>query len=95
MMVEYEQDSNSVIIYPTESKEGKYLTRAYKDIQKILKYIGLKQKIQILDNEYFNTLKNFMAEEEELFQLVPHEIHRINAAKRHIQTWKNHFISGL
>ena len=36
-----------------------------------------------------------MAEEEELFQLVPPEIHRRNVAYRHIQTWKNHFISEL
>ena len=29
------------------------------------------------------------------FQLVPPHFHRRNAAKRAIQTWKNHFCSGL
>ena len=36
-----------------------------------------------------------MTEEEENFQMVPQEIYRRNAAERHIQTWKKHFIGVL
>ena len=36
-----------------------------------------------------------MAEEEELFQLVPMEIHKRNVAEWHIQTRENFFISVL
>ena len=58
MMVEYEQDSNDIMVEPTKSKEGTELTKAYKAIQNTLKDRGLKPKIHILDNEYSNTLKN-------------------------------------
>ena len=36
-----------------------------------------------------------MEEENETFQLVPPHLHRRNAAERAIQTFKNHFISGM
>ena len=36
-----------------------------------------------------------MEEENENFQLVPPHLHRQNAAERAIQTFKNHFISGI
>ena len=56
MMVAYEQDSNYIIVDPTKSKGGTDLTIAYKVIQKTLKDRGLKPKIHILDNEFYNTL---------------------------------------
>ena len=48
-----------------------------------------------MDNEFSNTLKQIITEEEELFHLVSPEIHRKKSAERHIQTWRNNFISGL
>ena len=36
-----------------------------------------------------------MAKVEEKYQLVPPHVHRINAAKRAIQTLKNHLVAGL
>ena len=61
MMVAYEQDSNSIMVDPTKSKEGTYLKRAYKLMQKTLKDRGLKPKTHILDNECSNTLKFLMS----------------------------------
>ena len=92
-MVAYGKDSNAIMVNPMKSEEGTELTRAYKFIQNTLKDRGLKPKNYILDNEFSNTLKIFMTEEEELFQLVPPEIHRRNTAERHTQSRKSHFIS--
>ena len=36
-----------------------------------------------------------MEEDNETFQLVPPHLHQWNAAERAIQTFKNHFISGM
>ena len=91
MMVVYVQDSNSIMLEPKKSKEGTDLTMAYKVIKYTFKDRGLKPKIHILDNECSNTLKTFMAEEEELFQMVPPDIHRINESERYIQNVEETF----
>ena len=46
-------------------------------------------------NECSKVLKEYMEEENETFQLVPPHLHQRNAAERAIQTFKNHFISGI
>ena len=51
--------------------------------------------IHILDNECSQDLKNAFKKYNVDFQRVPPHSHRCNAAERTIQTWKNHFITGL
>ena len=49
-----------------------------------------------MDNECSKVIKTFIENENNVtLQFVePHE-HRVNAAERSIQTFKNHFVSGL
>ena len=56
---------------------------------------GHPANLHIMDNEAFDTLKTALFEHKIAYQLVPPHIHRRNAAKRAIQTFKNHFIAVL
>ena len=51
--------------------------------------------MHVLDNECSKVLKEYMEEENRLFQLVPPHLHRRNTSERAIQTFKNHFIAGI
>ena len=64
-------------------------------MRKLLCSRGLAPKTHVLDNKYSKVLKEYMTEENETFQLVPPHLHQRNAAERAIQTFKNHFISGM
>jgi hypothetical protein len=52
-------------------------------------------KLQRLDNEVSNDLKEYMSDQNISFQLVPPHVHRRNAAERALQSFKNHLIAGL
>ena len=64
-------------------------------MRKLLRSRGITPKMHVLDNECYKVLKEYMEEENENFQLVPPHLHRQNAAKRAIQTFKNHFIARI
>ncbi|KAL7460503.1 hypothetical protein ACHAXS_000946 [Conticribra weissflogii] len=54
-----------------------------------------KPKFCVLDNEASSTIKKFLIDESIDYQIVLPKEHGVNSAKRAIQTFKNHFISGL
>jgi hypothetical protein len=56
---------------------------------------GFKPKLKTLDNEASAALKNFFTSNDVDYQLVPPHYHRRNAAERAIQTFKEHFVTGL
>ena len=64
-------------------------------MRKLICIRGLTPKMNMLDNEGYKVLREYMEEENENFQLVTPHLHRQNAAERAIQTSKNHFISGI
>ena len=64
-------------------------------MRKLLCSRGLTPKTHVLDNKCSKVLKEYLEEENETFQLVPPHLHQQNAAERSIQTFKNHFISGM
>jgi hypothetical protein len=51
--------------------------------------------LNITDNQAVTALKDYLAKEQCAWQSVGPNNHRVNAAERAIQTFKNHFISGL
>ena len=56
---------------------------------------GYKIKLNVIDNQCTKQIKKFLTEKDcELMLVEPHN-HRVNAAGRAIQTFKNHFISAL
>jgi hypothetical protein len=95
LLVLYDYDSNSILAEPMKNRTAKSILAAYKSVHAKLCAAGLRPKLQRLDNECSQVLKDFMHEEEVDFQLVTPGSHRRNAAERAIRTFKNHFVAGL
>ena len=51
--------------------------------------------MQKMDNKTAADIEHFIATQNAALQYVPLDNHCTNEAKQAIQTWKNHFISGL
>ena len=56
---------------------------------------GFKPKLNVMDNQATKYIKQFLTEEDCELQLVEPHNHRVNAAERAIQTFKDAFISAL
>ena len=77
------------------NRTDKEMVNAYEEIISTLADHGLKPKLQRLDNEASRAPKRFLTSQEFAFQLAQHHMHRCNAVEWAIQTFKNHFMSGL
>jgi hypothetical protein len=71
----YDYDSNSIYAEPMKNKTANSILTAYKLVHQRLCAAGLKPKLQRLDNECSQTLKNFMTEQGIDYQLVPPHVH--------------------
>ena len=71
------------------------MVEAFKEVCTELKKRKLKPSLHKMDNECCKAVQTYIEEEYAHIQLVEPYIHRVNAAEQAIQTFKNHFISGL
>ena len=95
LFVMYDYDSNSIHAEPMKNCTANSILTAYKTVHQRLCTAGLKPKLQQLDNECSQILKDYMIKQGIDYQLVPPHVHQRNAAKRTIHMFKNHFIVGL
>jgi hypothetical protein len=95
LFVLYDYDSNTIHAEPIPSRTKHQILQAFKKVTTKLERCGFKPQLHRLDNEASNLLKDYMHDQNIDFQLTPVGIHRRNLAERAIQTFKNHFISGL
>ena len=95
VMIGYNYDSNTSHAECMKSRSRHELQRAYQKIHDLLKSRGLNPNMYFLDNKCAESFKSYMIDNKKILQLVPPHIHRQNAAKCAIQTFKNHFIVGL
>ena len=95
IFVLYDYDSNAILVEPLQNRSGLSIVNAYTNLLDRLKKAGLKPKLQKLDNEASQALRDYMHEQDIDFQLAPPHCHRRNAAERAIRTYKNHLIAGL
>ena len=95
LFVLYDYDANYIDAVPMPSRTQHQILIAYKKSTDMLRKRGFTPKLQRLDNECSQTLKDYMDEQEVNYQLTPAGLHRRNNAERAIQTFKNHFIAGL
>jgi hypothetical protein len=91
ILILYDYDRNSVLSAPMKNRGDKEMVRAFDLLIQSLIIRGLKPSLQHLDNEASLALGNYLTTQE----IDPTHIHRRNNAERVIQTFKNHFISGL
>jgi len=68
---------------------------AFKQVHQMLTTKGYKPIFNVTDNQAAAPIKAYMQENNGTVQLVEPNNHQVNAAERAIQTFKNHFISGL
>ena len=69
--------------------------RAYAELSNYLIDRGMQPKCQILENEASQALKREIRTRHCDIQLVPPHMHRHNASKRAIRTYKYPFLAGL
>jgi hypothetical protein len=71
------------------------MIKLYKEVYEYLESKGFKPRFNVSDNKCSKTIKRYIREQNATIQLVEPDNHRVNAAERAIQTFKNHFIAGL
>ena len=95
-MISYHCDSNAFLVAPFKKHKDKHRLEAYKSIMTHLRENVMSVNLQILDNEASSKFKHLITENLNIkYQLVPPDIHRLNAAERAICTFKAHFLSIL
>ena len=68
---------------------------AYKTQFDFLERKGYKIKLNMMDNQCTKQIKKSLTDKDCKLMLVEPHNHRVNAAERTIQTFKDHFISTL
>ena len=94
-LVMYHYEANAILATPISGLDDKSIYNAYKHNFDELASKGFKPKLNVMDNQATKYIKNFLTEEECELQLVEPHNHRVNAAERAIQTFKDAFISAL
>ena len=95
LFILYDYDSNMIHAEPIPNRTKHQLYKAYLKVTNLLRLRGLTPKLQRLDNEASQLMKDYMDAAGVDYQLTPAGTHRRNSAEKAVQTFKNHFISGL
>ena len=91
----YDWTSNAILATPIETATDEQMISAFKKNITYLTKRGFKPSFNIIDNVASKAIKEYLEEEDIQMQAVEPHNHRVNAAERAIQTFKNHFIAGL
>lgn len=95
IFIVYSYDSNAIMCTAIKSRQARAITAAWVDCYKRLQMSGYAPKLHILDNEFSTIIKEAFDKYTVKYQTVAPYKHRVNAAERAIQTFKDHFIAGL
>ena len=94
-LIVYHYESNAILGLPISGFDDNTVFAAYKTQFEFLESKGYKIKLNVMDNQCTKQIKKFLTDNEcELMLVEPHN-HRVNAAERAIQTFKDHYISAL
>jgi hypothetical protein len=93
--VAYHYDINYIFALPIQSTKGDDIIAAFRTIFDNLTRKGFAPTFNVTDNQAAAAIKKFVTSRDCAIQFVEPYNHRVNAAERAIQTFKNHFISGL
>jgi hypothetical protein len=91
----YHYESNAILGTPIAGIDNISIFEVYKKQFKNLVDKGFKPKLNVLDNQAMKHIKKILNENECKLQLVEPHNHRVNAAERAIQTFKDAFIPAL
>ena len=95
MIIYYNYDINYIHVKLLTSRSKEQLLQAYKRAHKFFNACGLPSQFLYLDNKTSALVKQYLHNNNIIYQLAPAGDHRRNAAEWAIQTFKNHFLSAL
>ena len=93
--VMYHYETNAILVKAIANVDDRSIFDAYKEIFETLEAKGYKPKMNVMDNQAKKYIKKFLTKKECGLQLVEPHNHRVNAAERVIQTFKDAFIAAL
>ena len=93
--VVYAYNPNYIFAVPIPNLRDETIIKAFDEVFQDLKSKGFKPAFNVTDNQAATPIKNYLSNENTIWQFVEPNNHHVNAAERAIQTYKNHFISGL
>ncbi len=94
-LVIYHYKSNTILALPISGLDDETIFEVYKIAFDELAAKGFKPKLNIMDNQATKYIKKIFTKKECKLQLVEPHNHRVNTAKRSIQTFKDAFIATL
>ena len=95
IVIFYDYNTDSIQEIPTNIRNAAEIIDATVPIMSILTTSGHQPNLHILDNEASSSLKNDLLKDKSKYQFVPPRLHRQNAAKRAIQTFKAYFMTCI
>ena len=96
IFVFYSWDANAILLEPMQSKNGSKMLQVYQHTYEKLEKVGIKPKINIIDNEASVQVCHFITNTlNASYQKVTPHCHQENAAEKFIQTTKHHLIASL
>ena len=93
--VAYDYNTNYIFALPIANVQDKTFIKAFDKIFTKLTEKGHKPTFNVTENQAVTPVEKYLCAKNCRWQSVEPANHRVNAAKRAIQTFKNHFISGL
>ncbi len=94
-LVMYHYEANAILAKPISGLDDISIFNASKMQFNDLTSKGFKPKLKIIDNQVTKHIKALITEQQCKLQLVEPHNHRMNAAERAIQTFKDAFIAAL
>jgi hypothetical protein len=91
----YHYESNALLGTPIAGLDNISIFEAYKKQFENLAEKGFKPKLNVMDNQAMKHIKKILNKNECKLQLLEPHNHRVNAAERAIQTFKDAFIAAL
>ena len=95
VMVAYHYNASIVMAIFLKNRQADTITTAWQTIQDTFSKAGVAPKIQMMHNEISAQFNVALTKNKAAYQLVPLDTHRRNLVERTIQSFKNHFKSGL
>ena len=91
----YVYNANAILVRPMKSRAKEEQLEKIKEIYDYLKRKKFNPILHVMDNECSKLIQEHIQNSHVTLQLVEPNQHRVIAAERAIQTFKNHFIAGL
>jgi len=95
ILVGYHYDANYIAVTPLKRRTGTEITNGWKKLNATFAKAGMQPRTYIMDNETSKELLEALGKKKIAYQLPAPHMHRANAAEKAIQTFKDHFLSGL